>query len=511
MNNDTLFTMLILLLSASIMYLAFVGVFKRGHKAEPATVKVLNIRIGDGALIVFLSVLNGLVFAANWYMRNYERAALNSLVVTASLIIAIVLFVGVVAVVIGQAIRSPANSSRDTFLKMSTLAIKNIRGSGFRSVAIFLAVMGVAGFLLATTLIITGAQYSLDSGLKRLGADILVVPEGAETKVETALLMGKPTEVWMPRSNLQKIAGIPGVAAVSPQIFLASMYDSPCCSVSEMFIVVYDPATDLTLSPWLKKNLGRNLASGEVIGGTYIYTPEGSEFIELYGYNMTLKGNLEPTGTGIDQTLFMALDTAQAMSASSATTAMEKISVSPNRISTIMVRVAPGFDVHRVAVQINKDTGLVSIESPNLFGAFRKQMTGLLWGFFALTVIIWGVAMVLIGIVFSMAANERRREMAVLRSLGATRNFIFLSVLSEAILLALGGAVAGIAVAASGLYIFKDMLAGSLKMPFLFPSIPTFIGLFSAGVGLAIVTVTLSALIPAMRLSRQELAIAMRE
>jgi putative ABC transport system permease protein len=119
--------------------------------------------------------------------------------------------------------------------------------------------------------------------------------------------------------------------------------------------------------------------------------------------------------------------------------------------------------------------------------------------------------MVLIGIVFSMAANERRREMAVLRAVGATRNFIFRSVLTEAILLALSGAFIGIAAAASTLYAFKDFIAGSLKMPFLFPSIPSFIGLFSAGVALAIVTVTLSALLPALRLSRQELAIAMRE
>ena len=112
------------------------------------------------------------------------------------------------------------------------LVLKNIRGSGFRNVAILLAVMGVAGFLLATALLITGVQYSLDSGLKRLGADILVVPAGAETKVETALLMGKPTEVWMPKENVQKVAAIPGVETVSPQIFLASMFDSPCCSVS---------------------------------------------------------------------------------------------------------------------------------------------------------------------------------------------------------------------------------------------------------------------------------------
>jgi hypothetical protein len=48
-------------------------------------------------------------------------------------------------------------------------------------------------------------------------------------------------------------------------------------------------------------------------------------------------------------------------------------------------------------------------------------------------------------------------------------------------------------------------------MPFLFPSIPSFIDLFGGGIALVIVTVTLAALIPAFRMSRQELAVAMRE
>jgi putative ABC transport system permease protein len=392
------------------------------------------------------------------------------------------------------------------------LALKNIRGSGFRSIAVFLAVMGVAGFLLATTIIIAGARYSLDSGLERLGADILVVPEGAEVKIETALLMGKPVDVWMPRTNIQIIGDIPGVEAVSPQIYLASMFDSPCCAVSEMFIVVYDPETDFTITPWLEKNLGRSLNKGEVIGGNYIFVPEGSEYIKLYGYDTDLVGILEPTGTGMDQTLFMTLETALAMAEASRTQALMTLNIYPDTISTIMVKVAPDVDPHRVAIQIYNDTeGMVPIESPNLFGTFRSQMNGLLWGFFVITIIVWAVTMILIGIVFSMAANERRREMAVLRAVGATRNFIFLSVLTEAALLALGGAVVGIAVSASGLFIFRDMIAGSLKMPFLFPSVSSFAGLFGAGVALAIISVAVSALIPALRLSRQELAIAMRE
>jgi putative ABC transport system permease protein len=397
-------------------------------------------------------------------------------------------------------------------MQLIRLATKNIKGSGFRSVAVFLAVMGVMAFLLATTMIINGARYSLDAGLRRLGADILVVPEGAEIKIETALLMGKPVDLWMSRDNIQKVAGVSGVETVSPQIYLASMFDSPCCAVSEMFMVVYDPDTDFTIAPWLEKNLGRDLTVGEVVGGKYIFVPEGEDHITLYGYNTTLVGNLEPTGTGMDQTLFMTLDTAKAMAESSKTTALMTLDINPDLISTIMVKVAPGADSHRVAINISRDLkGVVPLESPNLFGTFRNQMNGLLWGFFAITGIVWAITMILIGIIFSLAANERRREMAVLRAVGATRNYIFRAVLTEAALLATGGAITGVAVASSALYLFKDVIAGSFRMPFLFPSLSSFLIMFGIGIGLAIISVSLSALIPALRLSRQELAIAMRE
>ena len=119
------------------------------------------------------------------------------------------------------------------------LALRNIRGSGWRSLAIFFCVMGIASFLLSTSLIINGAQNSLDVGLRRLGADILVVPDGTEAKVETALLMGKPTSVWMDDTMLERVSKIPGVERVSPQVYLSSLYGAACCSVSEMFIIVF--------------------------------------------------------------------------------------------------------------------------------------------------------------------------------------------------------------------------------------------------------------------------------
>jgi putative ABC transport system permease protein len=109
------------------------------------------------------------------------------------------------------------------------LALKNIQGSSFRSWAVLLCALVVAGFTLTTTLIMRGAQSSLRLANERLGADIIVVPQGSQTGMEGALLMGTPTRMWMPKANLAKIAALPGVAAISPQLYLQTLTGASCC------------------------------------------------------------------------------------------------------------------------------------------------------------------------------------------------------------------------------------------------------------------------------------------
>jgi hypothetical protein len=76
-----------------------------------------------------------------------------------------------------------------------------------------------------------------------------------------------------------------------------------------MFMVAFDPKTDFTIEPWLKQKLGHELRLGEAVGGSYVFTPEGEENIKLFGYFLSLKGNLAPTGTGLDQTMFLTFET----------------------------------------------------------------------------------------------------------------------------------------------------------------------------------------------------------
>ena len=397
-------------------------------------------------------------------------------------------------------------------MNLVRLAFKNISGSAFRSSVVFLCALVVAGFALSITLIIRGAEDSLRLALGRLGADIIVVPEGAETRVESALLMGKPVKVWMPQSNLEKIARIPGVAVVSPQLYLASLSNASCCSVSEMFMVAYDPQTDFTVTPWLKRKLGGGLRLGEAVGGSTVFVPEGEQNIKLYGYFLTLKGNLEPTGTGLDQTMFLTFETANDVARISNTRAEKPLEIPPDSISAAMVRVQPGSDSRAVALDImQKVPNVTPIESPDLFQAYRKQITGLLRAVLGILGITWALSVVLIGLVFSMAVNERRREIGVLRALGATRVAVFQSLLTEAGILALSGGAVGVTLAALAVYLFRNFLVASLGIPFLLPSVPSLLALNGGGLALALGSVTLAALLPAYRISRQDPAMAMRE
>lgn len=397
-------------------------------------------------------------------------------------------------------------------MSLLRLALRNISGNGFRSLVIVFSVASIAGLIVTTGLFITGINQSLDAGLKRLGADILVVPKGSETQTDTALLMGKPTNLWISTDTETMVMEVPGVQVASSQIYLSSLKESACCTLSETFLVVYDPETDFTVTPWLQTQLGHPLQKGEVIGGYYIFVPSGRQYITLYGYNVTLAGNLEATGTGLDQTIFMSLETAREIANNSLTTAVAPLNVPTDKISAILVKAQSGADIHKLAFDIYKKVpGIDTIESPNLFNTYRQQMTGLLWGFFAFNILLLIVAVLLISLILSMSANERRREIAVLRAIGATRSYILRSIMAEAATLAFSGAFLGIIVSAALLNLFKDFISGFLRMPFLFPGLSSVLLYLGIGIAATLITVTLAVLPPALRISRQETAVAMRE
>lgn len=392
------------------------------------------------------------------------------------------------------------------------LALKDISRNAFRSWAIFLCALLVAGLAFGTLLITRGAQDSLRLALGRLGADIIVVPEGAETKVETALLMGSPSGAWMPEEKAEEIRSVPGVRSVSSQIYLASLEDAACCAVSNMFMVAFDPATDFTIQPWIEENLGGNLSLGEVVGGTFVFVPEGQENIILYNYVLTLRANIEPTGSNLDQSMFLTLETAKDMARMSAQRAEEPLVIPDGKVSAILVKLDDGKDPDRVAVDIlRRVRGVTPVASPKMFHTFRRQMSAVLSSMMLALGLTLGLSLVFIALVFSMATHERRREIGVLRALGASRGAVVRSLLLQSTILTSAGALTGAALSGFAIYLFRGLIMARAGFPFLFPSFSVLLAYMGAGLLIALAGVTLAVLVPAVRVSMQDPAHAMRE
>lgn len=249
-----------------------------------------------------------------------------------------------------------------------------------------------------------------------------------------------------------------------------------------------------------------------MIGSDYISATEGKDGIFVYGDLVRLKGNLAPTGTVLDQSLFFTMDTAHEIAQVSLIKAKQPLVIPPNQVSAILIKTVPGSNNEDIAVQIYRSVpGVYPIESAKLFQSSRTQLTSMLNMIAVLMALVWPLAIVLIGIVFLMSANERRRELGVLRALGATSMYIFKVLLAEASMLALCGASVGVFLAVLAIYLFRRLIMTSLGVPFLLPSTGSLTIQIGTGLLLAIFSVFLATLYPALKVSRQDPAVAMRE
>lgn len=398
-------------------------------------------------------------------------------------------------------------------MTLRRLVLRNILGNLFRSGAIFLCAALVAGLSLSATLVVRDAETGLRRNLSRMGADLIVIPWGTMSEdFDSAHLVGMMTDRWMPRAYMARISAVQGVDMVSPQLYLSTLTDSPFCSLPEMYLVAYDPVTDFVLEPWLEHDPIGNLRLGEAVGGAAVFDPDGDQSIQVYDYPLKLIRTLERTGGDVDQVLFVSFETAQAILEEVQRQPQPAFEIAPESISSAMVKVQLDSDPHEVAVRILEEVpSVVPIESTGFFQTQRSQMVGLLRIVLLLASLTWVLATLFMGLVFSLAANERQREIATLRALGATAPFVLRTLLLEGVVLAVSGGLTGIGLTVLTSELFQKQIAQIANIKIVLPSPLVLVGMAAAGLTLAVVSVTIAAWIPASRLSRQELATAMRE
>jgi putative ABC transport system permease protein len=345
---------------------------------------------------------------------------------------------------------------------------KNLANRQYRTIATIFAFAFIAATLFTSQYLMDGAQASLDTGMSRMGADILVVPDEYAAAGQTVILNGQPSSFFFDGANQDKISRVPGVAKASPQIYIATLFAS-CCAAPVQMIAI-DPDTDFTISSWLRENPDTRLGKDDIIIGSAVIQNIGNDLM-FYGHTFHVVGILKRTGMGVDNSVFTRFEDAYAMADESELKAVKKLSIPPGKISAVLVKVEPGSSPASVAQEIQENVpgtktitpnGLLNTVSSQL-GAVRRLLTGT-------TLAITIVSIPLLGFISAMVAHEQRKEVAILRALGAPKGFVIRLMLAESFSLAIIGSLIGIGAAVLILVLFQDFIAFSLKIPFIIPS-----------------------------------------
>jgi len=253
----------------------------------------------------------------------------------------------------------------------------------------------------------------------------------------------------------------------------------------------------------------------------------GSEIIIAHGTGSTsfanhkdkpfiVSGVLARTGTPVDRTVHVSLEAIEAihigwetgsLSSATAVTAEQarELELQPENITAFLVGVKSKLGIFKVQRNVNqyKEEPLLAIlpgvalqELWRMLGVAEKALFAI-----SICVVVTGLIGMLSVILASL--NERRREMAILRSCGARPIHVFTLLIGEAFLVTLLGIAVGLALLYSVLLVIRPIIEERFGL-YLSVAPPT---LGELGLLLAIVVAALVvAIIPALLAYRNSLA-----
>ena len=236
-------------------------------------------------------------------------------------------------------------------------------------------------------------------------------------------------------------------------------------------------------------------------------------FIEHDNNPFTVVGVLEPTGTPLDQSVMVTLEAIEAIHLGGATGAGTTLSaeelrardLTPDQLTAFYVGLNSPVAALRLQRAINTYPeealqavipGVALAQLWSIVGVAERTLAAV-----AAFVVLTGLVSILTAILTSL--NERRREMAILRALGARPHHVFVLLVAEAALVALAGAVLGALATYGALNALAPLLEArfGLVLPGLTP------GLYDLGIiGAVTGAAAILGFFPAWRAYRNSLA-----
>ncbi len=345
------------------------------------------------------------------------------------------------------------------------LAWRNLAQKPFRTTCLIIMTLLFSASLFGGSILTKNLNDGIAGMANRLGADILIVPYGYEKELEVALLRGEPSTFYLKADLAQKIEKIKGITAVSSQLFIASL--SAGCCTSKLQLIGFEQSTDFVISPWMKQQLTARLHDNEVVVGSKILADVGDE-ITFFNHRFRVAAKMDSTGMGFDTSVFMTMDAAYNLM-KTADLLSGDVDHIRNYVSSIFIRVDHDYQpkeivnqiMQKYAVEYNLDFVMTKVMISDIY----KWLNSFSVIVYTLAAIFWLLAIVVIFIVYSSTINERKREVGILRILGASRNMLVKMLFIESFIISVIGAIIGIIFAAIVLYAFSMLICQSLGLP----------------------------------------------
>jgi len=395
---------------------------------------------------------------------------------------------------------------------MNRLSVKNLIRRPGRTAALMLLTAFLALSVFGGSLVVKSLQSGLQSLEARMGADIIVLPADAESKVsfQNLLLQGTTGAFYMDAAALERVREVAGVEIAAPQTFLASL-KADCCAVKVQIIGI-DPASDFTVKPWIEHSYSRALEDMDVVVGCRVNADVGED-LRVYDLNTHVVARLAETGTGLDTAVYCNMDTMRTLlKAAEAKGVTHRITSDSDVISAVYVRVKDGYDVGKVNNALNGHVRrATAVKMRSMITGVSDSLAGVSRTIALLIGAVWALALAILLIAFAMMIHERRREFAVLRLLGTSRGGLCRLMLTETALCSLAGGLAGVALAALVVFPFARLIESRLGLPYLMPSAGAILGLALGTVLATLLVGALAGFWAAWRLSRVDPGASLRE
>jgi putative ABC transport system permease protein len=388
-----------------------------------------------------------------------------------------------------------------------SLAVQNLGRRKARSLLLIAAVALGSGVVFTGAVLMQSIDRSMAVGFTRLGADLMVVPEGALTNITASLLVVEPTELVLDADALAR-ARIASLGRIAAQKVLRVEHSGIGSHHESADLVGFEPAQDFTVQPWLVEKLNRPMQQGDVILGAARDGVLGSQLL-IFGKPHIIYGRLGRTGVGThERGVFMSFATLDALGETIGGHGTKPAVLAPGKVTGFLAELAPGATPLQARFAILSNVkGVKVVAGDTTLSGIRQGLAALLDGIVALMVLMFASTALMVSVLFSAIVTERRAELGLLKAIGARRGQVLGVMVAEAVLATGIGGILGVVLGVLTMRLFERSLVYYLEnvgVPFLWVDLPRTVAFAVGAIVLATAIGVVGVLYPAWRASRRD-------